>query len=212
MAAYAEGMGILRAANVGRDTRRRRRDDAASRTRALPVDINIGEVAEVWRRGSVVASWLLDLTATALLEDPSLSKFAGRVSDSGEGAGRSWRRSTRRCRRRCSQRRCARVSARAEKRTSRTSCFPRCAFSSADTWKAATTRRVRTGKEIFGKCPALENVELQRRSRRGRREKCPRISQRALSLRSNAAFFTGFSRTRAVRLKADTTCVFEREA
>jgi 6-phosphogluconate dehydrogenase len=86
MAAYAEGMGILRAANVGTKTHA---VDAETTPLREPnhyqYDINVGEVAEVWRRGSVVASWLLDLTATALFEDPSLSKFAGRVSDSGEG-------------------------------------------------------------------------------------------------------------------------------
>ena len=71
----------------------RRPSSSSSSTETTPLrnpahyqyDINVGEVAELWRRGSVVASWLLDLTATALLEDPSLSKFAGRVSDSGEG-------------------------------------------------------------------------------------------------------------------------------
>ena len=57
-------------------------------------DLNLRDIAEVWRRGSVIASWLLDLTAAALVEDPALSKFAGRVSDSGEGRGRSRPRST----------------------------------------------------------------------------------------------------------------------
>ena len=86
MAAYAEGLNILRRANVG--TRTHAVDAETTPLRDpehYQYDINVGEVAEVWRRGSVVASWLLDLTATALLEDPSLSKFAGRVSDSGEG-------------------------------------------------------------------------------------------------------------------------------
>jgi 6-phosphogluconate dehydrogenase len=86
MAAYAEGMGILRAANVGKDVHA---VDAETTPLREPehyqYDINLTDVAEVWRRGSVIASWLLDLTANALLEDPSLSKFAGRVSDSGEG-------------------------------------------------------------------------------------------------------------------------------
>ena len=86
MAAYAEGMGILRAANVGKQTHAVDAETTPLRDPAhYQYDINLGDVAEVWRRGSVVASWLLDLTATALLEDPSLSKFAGRVSDSGEG-------------------------------------------------------------------------------------------------------------------------------
>jgi 6-phosphogluconate dehydrogenase len=86
MAAYAEGMGILRAANVGKGTHAVDAETTPLRAPAhYQYDFDLGEVAELWRRGSVVASWLLDLTATALLEDPVLSKFAGRVSDSGEG-------------------------------------------------------------------------------------------------------------------------------
>ena len=86
MAAYAEGLGILRDANVGK-----RDQSVDAETTPLPhpehyqYDFALQDVAEVWRRGSVIASWLLDLTAAALIEDPALSKFAGRVSDSGEG-------------------------------------------------------------------------------------------------------------------------------
>ncbi|MDQ2787379.1 MAG: decarboxylating 6-phosphogluconate dehydrogenase [Chloroflexota bacterium] len=86
MAAYAEGLNILHHANVGKT---QRTVDAETTPLAHPeyyqYDINIGEVAELWRRGSVVASWLLDLSAQALLTDPLLEKFGGRVSDSGEG-------------------------------------------------------------------------------------------------------------------------------
>jgi 6-phosphogluconate dehydrogenase len=86
MAAYAEGLGILRAANIGKQAHA---VDAETTPLRVPehyqYDLNLPDIAEVWRRGSVVASWLLDLTATALLEDPALAKFAGRVSDSGEG-------------------------------------------------------------------------------------------------------------------------------
>ena len=86
MAAYAEGMGILRSANIGRADHE---VDAETTPLRHPehyrYDFNLADIAEVWRRGSVVASWLLDLTATALAEDASLSGFAGRVSDSGEG-------------------------------------------------------------------------------------------------------------------------------
>jgi 6-phosphogluconate dehydrogenase len=86
MAAYAEGLGILAAANVGK---RQHAVDAETTPLRDPehyqYDLNLPDIAEVWRRGSVIASWLLDLTATALLEDPALGKFAGRVSDSGEG-------------------------------------------------------------------------------------------------------------------------------
>jgi 6-phosphogluconate dehydrogenase len=87
MAAYAEGLAILRAANVGKQA------SGAIDAETTPLrdpehyqyDLNLRDIAEVWRRGSVIASWLLDLTANALLQDPSLSKFAGHVSDSGEG-------------------------------------------------------------------------------------------------------------------------------
>src|SRR5947208_11280739 len=86
MAAYAEGFGILRSANVGK---REHAVDAETTPLRDPeryqYDLNLRDIAEVWRRGSVIASWLLDLTAAALAKDPSLADFAGRVSDSGEG-------------------------------------------------------------------------------------------------------------------------------
>ena len=86
MAAYAEGMGILRSANVGKGTHAVDAETTPLRDPSLyQYDFDLGEITEVWRRGSVIASWLLDLTATSLLEDPNLSKFGGRVSDSGEG-------------------------------------------------------------------------------------------------------------------------------
>jgi 6-phosphogluconate dehydrogenase len=86
MAAYAEGFNILKHANVGKSGRE---VDAETTPLRHPehyqYDFNLPDIAEVWRRGSVVASWLLDLTATALLESPELKSFGGRVSDSGEG-------------------------------------------------------------------------------------------------------------------------------
>jgi 6-phosphogluconate dehydrogenase len=86
MAAYAEGLGILRAANIGKQTQHSDAETTPLRDPELyQYDFNLRDVTEVWRRGSVVASWLLDLTATALVEDQALSKFEGRVSDSGEG-------------------------------------------------------------------------------------------------------------------------------
>ena len=86
MAAYAEGLAVLKAANIGKRT-------AVVDAETTPLrdpehyqyDLNLPDITEVWRRGSVIASWLLDLSAAALIEDPGLSKFAGRVSDSGEG-------------------------------------------------------------------------------------------------------------------------------
>ncbi len=86
MAAYAEGMNILHGANVGMQTHAVDAETTPLRNPKLyQYDFNLTDVAEVWRRGSVIASWLLDLTANALLGDPELKKFAGRVSDSGEG-------------------------------------------------------------------------------------------------------------------------------
>jgi 6-phosphogluconate dehydrogenase len=86
MAAYAEGLSVLRDANIGK----RPRDPDAETTplrdpEHYQYDLNLGDITEVWRRGSVIASWLLDLTADALAKDSTLSQFAGRVSDSGEG-------------------------------------------------------------------------------------------------------------------------------
>jgi 6-phosphogluconate dehydrogenase len=87
MAAYAEGFAVLKAANIGK----RRPDTTDAETTPLrdpehyQYDLDLADIAEVWRRGSVIASWLLDLSAAALVRDPALSKFAGRVSDSGEG-------------------------------------------------------------------------------------------------------------------------------
>jgi 6-phosphogluconate dehydrogenase len=86
MAAYAEGLGILRDANVGKG---QQTVDAETTPLRHPehyqYDLNLRDITEVWRRGSVIASWLLDLTATGLVKDPALSQFTGRVSDSGEG-------------------------------------------------------------------------------------------------------------------------------
>src|SRR6266446_3318391 len=86
MASYAEGLGVLRSANAGS---RQSEVDAETTPLREPehykYDFNLADISEVWRRGSVIASWLLDLTAAALVTDPKLAKFAGRVSDSGEG-------------------------------------------------------------------------------------------------------------------------------
>lgn len=86
MAAYADGLAVLKSANVGKQN-----DEIDSETTPLrdpehyQYEFNLTEVSEVWRRGSVIASWLLDLTASALSSDPQLNEFSGRVSDSGEG-------------------------------------------------------------------------------------------------------------------------------
>src|SRR5215813_13559509 len=86
MAAYAEGLGVLHDANIGKQEHA---VDAETTPLREPehyqYDLNLCDIAEVWRRGSVIASWLLDLTAAALVQDPELRQFAGRVSDSGEG-------------------------------------------------------------------------------------------------------------------------------
>ncbi len=86
MASYAEGLNILRYANVGKEKQVASAESTPLRDpQNYQYDLNLADVAEVWRRGSVIASWLLDLTAAALVNDPQLLKFAGRVSDSGEG-------------------------------------------------------------------------------------------------------------------------------
>ena len=86
MAAYAEGLSVLRDANIGKQEHAIDAETTPLRDpEQYQYDLDLGEIAEVWRRGSVIASWLLDLTATALLKDSALSAFAGRVSDSGEG-------------------------------------------------------------------------------------------------------------------------------
>jgi 6-phosphogluconate dehydrogenase len=86
MAAYAEGLNVLQNANIGKQ---KETPDAETTPLRDPehyrYDFNLTDIAEVWRRGSVIASWLLDLTAAALVQDPALTRFTGRVSDSGEG-------------------------------------------------------------------------------------------------------------------------------
>ena len=86
MASYAEGLNILRHANAGKQ---KNTVDAETTPLRDPeyyaYDLNLADIAEVWRRGSVISSWLLDLAAISLLDSPDLAKFAGRVSDSGEG-------------------------------------------------------------------------------------------------------------------------------
>jgi 6-phosphogluconate dehydrogenase len=86
MAAYAEGLGILHQANIGKQESTIDAETTPLRDpEHYQYDLNLRDITEVWRRGSVIASWLLDLTATSLVKDPTLAQFAGRVSDSGEG-------------------------------------------------------------------------------------------------------------------------------
>jgi 6-phosphogluconate dehydrogenase len=86
MAAYAEGLSVLRDANVGKQTHAVDAETTPLRDpEHYQFDLNLRDITEVWRRGSVIASWLLDLTAGSMVNDPTLAQFAGRVSDSGEG-------------------------------------------------------------------------------------------------------------------------------
>jgi 6-phosphogluconate dehydrogenase len=86
MAAYAEGLNILKNANIGKGSHELDAETTPLRNpEHYQYDFNLADITEVWRRGSVVTSWLLDLTAQALVSDPSLEKFGGKVSDSGEG-------------------------------------------------------------------------------------------------------------------------------
>jgi len=134
MAAYAEGLDVLHAANIGKQARE---IDAETTPLRDPerylYDLNLADIAEVWRRGSVIASWLLDLTATSLLEDPRLTKFAGRVSDSGEGRWTIKAGIDEASPHRCSPPHSTSASVRAAVLNSRTSCSRRCATSSAAT-------------------------------------------------------------------------------
>ena len=96
MAVYAEGLNILKNANAGMVAREADAETAPlEHPEYYQYEIDIASLTEVWRRGSVIASWLLDLTAAALLESPDLSEYSGRVSDSGEGRGRRLPRSRR---------------------------------------------------------------------------------------------------------------------
>ena len=136
MAAYAEGLndpaqGERRQAEHAKPTPRRRR---CAIPQYYQYDIDIAAVAEVWRRGSVVASWLLDLTAARAAEDPDARASSRAASPTrARAAGRCWPRSTRACRRTCSPPRSTSASARAARPTSPTSCCRRCASSSAAT-------------------------------------------------------------------------------
>ena len=138
MAAYAEGLGVLKAANVGKKTGAIDAETTPLRDpEHYQYDLNLADIAEVWRRGSVIASWLLDLTAASLIQDPALSEICRtrvrlrrRPLDDQGGHRR------RRAGALCSRRRSMSDSARAETPISPTSCFPPCATSSAATSKS----------------------------------------------------------------------------
>ena len=142
MAAYAEGLSILQKANIGRQ---QREADAETTPLRDPeyyrYDFDTAAVAEVWRRGSVISSWLLDLTAEALADEPGLESFTGGSRTQVKAAGRCWPLSTRGCRPTCSRRRCSPASRLEARVTSPTaSCRP-CARNSADTRKSRPVDR-----------------------------------------------------------------------
>jgi 6-phosphogluconate dehydrogenase len=147
MAAYAEGLGVLKAANIGTKTGVIDAETTPLRDpEHYKYDFNLADIAEVWRRGSVIASWLLDLAAVSLIQDPALSNFSGRVSDSGEGRWTSRRPLTRACLPMCSRRRFMNGSAHVERPTSPTNCSPPCVTNSAVTSKS----RPRNGPDDNG--------------------------------------------------------------
>ena len=141
MAAYAEGLNILRHANAGKT-----QQDVDAETTPLrhpeyyQYDLNLAEIAEVWRRGSVIASWLLDLTAAALLRRAGTERLPGRVSDSGEGRWTVMAAIDERPRPRSSAPRCTSASARAARPISPTGCSRRCDRNSAATSKSPPRR------------------------------------------------------------------------
>ena len=134
MAAYAEGLNIIHSANIGKEVVEGDAEtDPMEHPEYYQSDIDTREVAEVWRRGSVISSWLLDLTAQALHESPTLEDFSGVYRTPGRDAGLRSRRSTRASRRRCSRPRFTRGLPRGGWTTTPTGCCPRCASSSEDT-------------------------------------------------------------------------------
>jgi 6-phosphogluconate dehydrogenase len=134
MAAYAEGLGVLSGSNIGKHAGGIDAETTPLRDpEHYQYDLNLRDISEVWRRGSVISSWLLDLTAGALAKDATLSDFAGRVSDSGEEGGRSKPPLTKACLCVSSPRRCTSDSPPAARETSRINCYRRCVSSSADT-------------------------------------------------------------------------------
>ncbi len=137
LASYAEGINILKHANVGKSERIADAETTPLRDpEAFQFDLDLGDIAEVWWRGSVIASWLRDLTATSLIKDPTLAAFGGSVSDSREGRWTTRRRSMKMCQLQCSARRYTRDSARAARRILPTVLRPRCDLSSADMSKS----------------------------------------------------------------------------
>jgi hypothetical protein len=134
MAAYAEGMNILRHANAGEQGHAIDAETTPLRDPDLyRYDLNLRDIAEVWRRGSVIASWLLDLTATALTQDPALENFAGRVSD---------------------------ASARAARQRSPTSCSPPCAMNSGVMWRSPQAECIGLGVKLEANMSAVANPVL----------------------------------------------------
>ena len=138
MAAYAEGLNLLADANAARTADVDAETTPLRHPELYQYDLDIAAVTEVWRRGSVVASWLLDLAAHSFSQSPTLAEFEGRVSDSGEGRWTSLAAIDAARPRRSSPLRCTSGSRRVARPTSPTGCCPRCARSSA-----ATTRRSR---------------------------------------------------------------------
>src|SRR5262249_16776952 len=137
MAAYAEGLGILRSANIGKQGHEVDAETTPLRDpEHYQYDFNLPDIAEVWRRGSVVASWLLDLAASAPINDPAVKAFQGRVSDSGEGRWTIKAAIDEAVPAHVLSSALTSASARAARRTSPTSCSRRCAMSSAATWKS----------------------------------------------------------------------------
>ena len=142
MAAYAEGLNVLAHANAGAMEQSHSAEvTPLEQPQYYQYDLDIAKVTEVWRRGSVISSWLLDLTAGALNGNPKLEGMAGRVSDSGEGRWTVRRRSTKACRCRCSPPRCSRGSAPGARRSTPTSSCPPCAWPSAATSSRAPASR-----------------------------------------------------------------------
>ena len=141
MAAYAEGLAVLRSANVGL-----KQNLADAETLPYEIlsnyqyDFDLRDIAEVWRRGSVISSWLLDLTAEALAKDSNLPQFAGRVSDSGEGRWTIKAAIDEGFQFRSFRVQCMRVSHHEASPSSKIRCYPRCDMLSGAIWRRVLSR------------------------------------------------------------------------
>jgi 6-phosphogluconate dehydrogenase len=146
MASYAEGLNILHHANAGKQQQTVDAETTPLRNpEVYRYDLNLADIAEVWRRGSVISSWILDLAAASLLESPDLAKLRAACRTREMGAGRSPLQSTSRFRLQCSARLCMSASVHVAKTVSPIRCYPRCDSNLAATKRKPARKKARDG-------------------------------------------------------------------